>query len=399
MCHLNYDGDIYSQNQRFSQKLYLKPTTDNPDKLFLETDCFATEKYDGTNIAKDDVGQIYSRRFAMEEGQEMFIKTSLKKVKEAKIDKFRTCLIEAAGLDPTVLRKCVVYGEFICNGFYDYSERGIRGDWIVFGAKLELKKEGTIDTIGKLAESGFAVPKHSNDPNHVKVLPNKKFFEVAKKANLDVPEVKGTNESLATMIAMNKDEMKRGTIEGLIITIYEEESGYRVVKWKGTQEFQPMAHENFLKANDLVQKSSAHEDVKKAFLDISEVITDTSQNELVIKMMKKTKSDPGKEKPEERKKGKYLTNLNKEIVLAGIYHSQKKFDSVEEYKKRGEKALEEYNGSMIEEVRKHLAEENSDFEEVDNDDSVMAFIRYKVKTVMKTQLADLESNLPKIAAN
>ena len=115
---------------------------DNPDKLFLETPCFVTEKFDGTNIAKDDIGQIYSRRFPLEEGQESFIKTSLKKVRDANIVIFRKMLIEAGGLDAEDVKKCVVYGEFICNAFYDYGARGIIGDWKVFGAKLEVNKGG-----------------------------------------------------------------------------------------------------------------------------------------------------------------------------------------------------------------------------------------------------------------
>ena len=40
------------------------------------------------------------------------------------------------------------------------------------------------------------------------------------------------------------------------------------------------------------------------------------------------------------------------IILQGIHHSQKKFDSVEEYQKRGEKATDEYTTNLIQEVRK-----------------------------------------------
>ena len=109
-------------------------------KFFLQTPCCVTEKYDGTNIAKDDEGNIYSRRFLLDAGQESFIKTSLKKVIEAKINEFKNKILEIAGLDSTIISKCIVYGELICNPYYDYRQRDIMGDWKVFGAILILKK-------------------------------------------------------------------------------------------------------------------------------------------------------------------------------------------------------------------------------------------------------------------
>eukprot|EP00091_Calanus_sinicus_P011656 TRINITY_DN2628_c0_g1_i5.p2 TRINITY_DN2628_c0_g1~~TRINITY_DN2628_c0_g1_i5.p2 ORF type:complete len:140 (-),score=44.44 TRINITY_DN2628_c0_g1_i5:411-830(-) len=101
-------------------------------KIFLNTPCFVTEKYDGTNLAKDDLGVIYSRRFALGDDEQEFIKTSLKEVREADVSKLKSILIEAAGLDPNNIVKCIVYGEFICNAWYDYEKRGLIGKWKVF---------------------------------------------------------------------------------------------------------------------------------------------------------------------------------------------------------------------------------------------------------------------------
>ena len=85
---------------------YLTNNKDRLYKFFLQTPCYATEKYDGTNIAKDD--------------QEEFIKTSLEKVKEGNINKFRDRFVELAGLEQDSVNKCLVYGELMCNGLYDY---------------------------------------------------------------------------------------------------------------------------------------------------------------------------------------------------------------------------------------------------------------------------------------
>jgi len=384
----NYQWDS-TENALTIFSTLVKKKKNDPDKFFLETLCFATEKYDGSNLAKDESGQIYSKNFLIEEKDEEFIKTSLRKIREANVADFKNILIKAAGLDGDVVTKCIVYGEFICNSFYDYAERGIIGDWKVFGAKLEVQKEG-IETLAKLTESGFAVPKRLNNPNQVKIYPNEKFFELAKQADLDVPDFKGSNENIANIIADNKTDMKRGVIEGVVITIYQEESGHRLIKWKGSQEFQPNTHANFLKANDLVQKSGAHKDVKIAFLELSEVITDISENELALE---KTKSISEKGHNKESKENKVkqdhcLSSLDKDIIHDGISHSQKKFDSVEKYKNKGTDAIEEYKESLIVEVSEHLDKERRVLKEVDDGGTSLKFIRDNVESVIKSQLAD-----------
>merc|ERR1719312_908168 len=57
---------------------------------------------------------------------------------------------------------------------------------------------------------------------------------------------------------------------------------------------------------------------------------------------------------------KYLSNLDKEIIQHGILHSQKKFDSLDEYAKKGE--VEEYKNILVMEVKKHYAEEKGETE-------------------------------------
>merc|ERR1719193_1169599 len=176
----------------------------DPEKVFLETPCFVTEKYDGTNLANDDAGIIYSRRFALGEDEEEFIKTSLKKVRDADIKKFKEVLVECSGLNPDNIEKIIVYGEFICNHLYDYEKRGIIGAWKVFGVKMEVKEDGP-SILTKLRELGFAVPRRSHGgPNQVKIYGCVKLFEIAKQAGLDVPDVRGVDVSFVKMVEMNK---------------------------------------------------------------------------------------------------------------------------------------------------------------------------------------------------
>jgi len=386
-----YQWDSTENALAFINATVVKNKKQDPEKVFLNTLCFVTEKYDGSNLAKDDLGIIYSRRFALAADEQTFIKTSLKKVREADINHFKALLVESAGLDPENIVKFIVYGEFICNHWYDYEERGMIGDWKVFGAKLEVKANGEA-ILEKLRNLGFAVPRRSREPNHVKLYANSKLFDLAKQADLDVPDVRGTDVSFVKMVEMNKDDMKTGRIEGLVITLDTAEAGYKFIKWKGSQEFQPHAHKNFEKAHEKIKHSGVNEDVKHAFNIIHEINTDISQNKLAQEMMEKTKPGEEKEKPK-KKKGKdqkpYLTPVDKDIILLGIPHCQKKFDSIEEFKKRGESALKEYIEKLTKEVRDHLAKEKCDFTGVGNDDEILAFIRDQVKITIDNQIADM----------
>ena len=345
------------------------------DDFFNKNLCYATEKYDGTNVAKDDRGQVYSRRLQIDDDAEEFIDTNLKKIRDANIADFRSRLQEVAEVDEGIVSRCIVYGELICNKYYDYVERDIVGDWKVFGAAVLVKRDPT-DTLDKLLKAGFAAAIKSSNKHLIQLFINEKFVEVAKYVKLDVPEQRGINESIAKVIENNKDAMKKGLLEGLVFTIND--SGYNVVKWKGAQEYQPVAVEKLIIANN--------KEFKTTFRYVHEVTTNISENKNAIKMTKKKKQKTEKAGAGTGKK--YLSNLDKEIIQHGILHSQKKFDSLEEYAKKGE--VEEYKNILVMEVKKHYAEEKGETEEID--ETFVTFINHKVGAVIKGQLASLQKD-------
>ena len=55
-------------------------------------------KFDGSNIGKDEEDVIYSRRLILPAGEKQFLKTDLKRVKEANIERFKNMLLESVGL-------------------------------------------------------------------------------------------------------------------------------------------------------------------------------------------------------------------------------------------------------------------------------------------------------------
>ena len=358
--------------------------------LFLNKACFATEKYDGTNIAKDDGGQIYSRRLLVGEGQDEFLDTNLKKVKEANVLEFRNIFLDSAEVDIANVIKFVSYGEFICNRYYDYPKRAIVGDWKVFGAIIEVKQnpEGNLE---KILNAGFAACIKSSNRHHIQIFLNEKFVEVARSVGIDVPDYKGNNESIAEVIKKNKDDMKRGKVEGLIFTLHDYEFGYKVVKWKGAQEYQPIANEKAEEANVLIQKEDVKDELKTAFASVNEIITDLSENKKAQQKAKKSKKIQEKDKQPKLTAGKkYMTNRDKELIQDGILHSQKNFDALDTYEKKGQ--MDDYSENLVKEVTKHLAEENPNFKDID--DNIVSFIRHKVNAVVKSQLAN-EGKFPK----
>eukprot|EP00091_Calanus_sinicus_P006116 TRINITY_DN16722_c0_g1_i1.p1 TRINITY_DN16722_c0_g1~~TRINITY_DN16722_c0_g1_i1.p1 ORF type:complete len:115 (-),score=32.03 TRINITY_DN16722_c0_g1_i1:766-1110(-) len=109
-------------------------------------------------------------------------------------------LLDAAKIDSTNVIKFVSYGEFICNQYYDYPKRAIVGDWKVFGAVIEVKQKPE-ENLEKMLNAGFAACIKSSNKHHIQIFLNEKFVEVARSVDIDIPDYKGNNESIAEVIA------------------------------------------------------------------------------------------------------------------------------------------------------------------------------------------------------
>ena len=72
-------------------------------------------KFDGTNIAKDEDGILYSRRFVIEAEAEKFQQVSLQEVKKADIKLVRRLILQSADIEDTMISKTITFGELICN--------------------------------------------------------------------------------------------------------------------------------------------------------------------------------------------------------------------------------------------------------------------------------------------
>ena len=212
--------------------LVMKYRPEELEEMFLQTPAFATEKLDGTNVAKDDTGQLYSRRLKIGAEESHFQKTPLTSVRSADISKFRASLCLAGGLEDDSLSLVLVYGELMCNPqYYDYQQRGLSGQWRIFGSCLLVRSDLLDEVLESLINRQFAAIKLNGDT--IQILPCEALFEVALASGLQVSPVVASGKPLAQIVQENKNVMKKGQIEGLILTIFSRKFGYNSLKWKG----------------------------------------------------------------------------------------------------------------------------------------------------------------------
>jgi len=282
--------------------------------VFLqESPCSASIKFDGTNIAKDNDGTLYSRRFVMEKEAKKFQHTSLEEVTKADIQLVKRLILKEAGIEDTLISKTITFGELICNRYYDYIT--IYGKWLSFGVKLQVVEAGKNgkNVLDKLVKNGFAAQSNIQD-GFIKIFPNIKLCQIFKEANVDAVPCE-SEKSIEKIIEKYEEDMRKGKMEGLILTVSTEE-GYKLFKWKGPQEHQPATQSEFLAANKRIQDSpSTSQNIKKVFHLLARVIEDISQNDPAQRMIAKvTKGNKKELKPiteNTKNRGKYLTNLDK----------------------------------------------------------------------------------------
>jgi len=372
------------------------------EKAFINQKVFATEKLDGTNVSKDECGQMYGRRCLIGKESEFYLKTSLVKVKQANISKLKMYLCKEADIDQNEIQKILVYGELMCNTIYDYKERNIVGDWRVFGAMMCVGEEKIDEVFGKLIETGFAVRKSSGEEK-IYFYPSTKFFSCVTQCGMETVNVRSNGHSIAQIVSDNLEDMRRGRLEGIMFTTpsYEDDDeGHKVVKWKGAQEYQPSG-EKFVKevCEDIKTKhiSDALKMFYKNLADVASVGPET--NPLILnkdrqQRIKKDKAKQEKERWRKKKDEGGVSPDDKKMINHGIYHSMNKFDDIATYSAEGSVGIEIYIKLLQDEAKKHYVEEKPI---VDNvvDEKVVTFINTSVvKIVRKLQNEKNEKKKP-----
>jgi len=206
------------------------------EKYIFGSPAFATVKYNGTNLAKCSLSDnILSRNCERPEEEEKFIGTSLEVIKKADLAKFRNLLLQQIECesDFSEVGEVVVFGEFMCNkGLYDYDNENLHGTWQVFGAII-VDQTSDLSVIAKLHAVGFAAKsKGGQAKNQILIYMNEKLSCLIKSSDLTPVPIVGKSTNIAEVIESNKDWMKEGKGEGLVITLGNPSQGFKIIKWK-----------------------------------------------------------------------------------------------------------------------------------------------------------------------
>ena len=384
---LNIFSSYYSYTRDPSREAF---GHDKLREIILETPAVATEKLDGTNVGKDDEGNIYGRRLLIDKDKTSYQRVSLDKVKTADICKVKMEICKVLKIDETELRKFLVFGELICNKAYDYVERDLLSSWKVFGAMIEAVPVKAKYIFQKLLDNHFAVSLDTE--TKLRIFPCKQFFTVASQCGLEVADIKGEDKSLGGIVSEHTEEMRRGLLEGIVFTLFNRSSGqHYLVKWKGAQEHQPTAHEALAEVISLLEADTeVGEEVSTFYRNLHEVAqADSCVNEKVKenelnKSNKKAKNQTKKQSNGEQKNKteRHVGKNDMKLIVDGVYHSMKKFDDLEVYKENGDEGIQNYITILQEESRRHFIEEKHIMDNFTEDDEVIKFINATVTKIV-----------------
>lgn len=364
----------------------VKHFQENKEKLediFLKTPVYATEKLDGTNVALDEAGVLYGRRVVIPPDKNEYQKTSLEKVKNAEILKMKSDICNDAGIDEKDIENFIVYGELICNHFYEYDERNLFGLWTVFGARIVT--QSTEKVYQQLSVKGFVVKKKGEvqEKQDVLILSNGSFAQLAKTNNMVTPNLIGDGKPIFDVVAENKEAMKTGKIEGIIFTWQTSDYGGHIMKWKGPQEYQPSAVKDLTEALKIIQEKNIEGDVKTLFKYLKEVAeADTDVNEKVKKKFKsEAHAEIRNEEQNKHKQKKQKETLDRKLIVDGTYHSMNKFDDIDTYED-----IQDYTSMLVDEVRRHYFEEKSTEDNLKENDPLLEIIKETVRKIVTRKL-------------
>ena len=216
---------------------------------------------------------------------------------------------------------------------------------------------------------------------NILILPNKIFFDIVKPCGILVANVMGEQKSIFDIVAEHKDVMMRGKLEGIIFTLNFSQFGGQVIKWKGAQEYQPNAFKEIHKICNLIESEKIEGKIKILFENLKAVATADSDvnpgvNEKNKVKLTVKKPSTGKEKPMSQ------LDMDRRLIVDGVYHSMKKFDDIENYKQRKDGGIDTYINILTDEVKRHYIEEKEIKGKLKETDPIIELIKTTVKKIV-----------------
>ena len=156
-CHTFQWGETENAIPYWCELLWmLELSRHQLERIFLSDTVVAMEKFNGTNIAMDKAGQVYSRKCYLPMDVTEFIHTNLNCVRQTRqsIESLETYLMSETGLVSDLFTNMIVYGELMCQHVkvYDeftYKQRGVLNKWIPFGCLIQVNENQSVKDVDK----------------------------------------------------------------------------------------------------------------------------------------------------------------------------------------------------------------------------------------------------------
>ena len=287
-----------------------------------------SQKYDGTNVGRDEYGDCYGRNKMIGDKESSYQKTDLKCVRAVDAAKIKEAFIGATGLDPAHIERFVVYGELMCNpNLYDYTKKGVAKSFQLFGAMILPASEEAQEAIyTKAREAGYTVLKEEAETEDetcslkLQMCFNGAFMKLVEQFGYATVPIVGEYDSFYDAVIANQEWMVQGLGEGLIVV-----SKDYIKKWK-------IGAEANQTNRDLIDRAlNMTEDKPEVFGD----------NLAKVKELLKTCEDI-------QKSNKQLVYDPDEEYVIAIKSAMTKFDHHEKFE------YEEYLGLIVEETKSDI---------------------------------------------
>jgi hypothetical protein len=342
---------------------------------FCARPVFVCEKYDGTNVGKDEENNMYGRRQMIAGGKgALYQKTPLAAVEQLDTQKMKDDLFAEIGATEFQKNcfKMVVYGELMCNkGLFDYETRDLSEGWFPFGLIIQhLADEQSASTVlsgasmvqvhdvkAKLVEAGYACTATCEDadddtghqPAQIKVTMCSKLRSLVTCSGGGLtPAVcqdEGELESMAAMVEQQKKWMISCKGEGIVVSIPRTALGTAnavVRKWKSASEPQG--------SNEKIITSTLENVAPLSGACVDEGIITMLQTLLDVATATPPEGQNAKKAGQKVKQPKAARALVPNHVEEALVSALTKFDSLEVFFEKGGSGIANIKSLLMDEV-------------------------------------------------
>jgi len=335
----------------------------------------ATQKYDGTNVGKDENGIMYGRNLLISDSAGNYQKTSLAGVKALNVKTLKTTLCKQIDLQEDKIDCFNLYGELMCNkGLYNYATDKLAETHQIFGAMIRPANAGVVQEIAdKLGAGKFACvirsdkddeeeePSSADAPaSCIMLFLNAALKTLVTEAGYPTVPIAGYYDCFYDLVQANYDWMENGRGEGLVIITPALGSNCVVSKWKNGTE---ASSNNMTHLEDILKAIDEDKD-KTIFGEDTEKAKDLFNKMIVVAKSKKINGAlPGAPKPKAApaKKGPVVFSEEKTAEYAeAIKSALTKFDHQDTFFAKGMKGVDEYAALIAKECLSDITIEAGD---------------------------------------